>query len=459
MRSLSVDACRLLNAPQVSLSLDRLTLDLDWDVPLKYRKGGDTRLCGIDVYHEFEWLDVFGDQRTQFKNGQCLARFVQGKCPDGKTPALLLTLRDGLQQGFRETTKHLVFVVNLPEYRTTAGDAALSYLAGHLGVDLTDIDKLHELASSADPQALRAFVEAHIGLEHIAEWVSDDEERLRQLRDMVGTREGESASLAEVFAALEGLANLPDEDVRAVAEFFGASSDRNQRLELLRAVTRDPSGRFVTGEVLAERTPQRVHDAQTAIDSYQALLDDEASSETAMQQFIEANLWLLGLDYAAMRPRKGGPSGAMDFLLQRYDGFHDLLELKSPHDELIKAPNVGDDEPVPSPHEYALSKTLAQALAQAIVYRDRLTRHADAAEELYGLPHTRDARLIIVIGKADVLPEHRRRVLLELNKSLHRVEVVPYDLLAKRAKAVLDNVKHYLVVAEEASEASQEEGS
>jgi hypothetical protein len=56
--------------------------------------------------------------------------------------------------------------------------------------------------------------------------------------------------------------------------------------------------------------------------------------------------------------------------------------------------------------------------------------------------------LIIVIGKADPLPDHRRRILLELNKSLHRVEVVPYDVLAKRARAVLANIESHLQLAE-----------
>jgi len=36
-------------------------------------------------------------------------------------------------------------------------------------------------------------------------------------------------------------------------------------------------------------------------------------------------------------------------------------------------------------------------------------------------------------------------VLTEVNKSLHRVEIVPYDVLAKRADAVLDNIEKYLL--------------
>ena len=55
----------------------------------------------------------------------------------------------------------------------------------------------------------------------------------------------------------------------------------------------------------------------------------------------------------------------------------------------------------------------------------------------------------MVIGSANSLPEHRVRVLRELNKSLHRVEVVPYDALGDRAQQMLDNVEKYLLVAEE----------
>ena len=50
-----------------------------------------------------------------------------------------------------------------------------------------------------------------------------------------------------------------------------------------------------------------------------------------------------------------------------------------------------------------------------------------------------------MIGKAP--PPHRLDILRELNKSLHRVEIVPYDVLAERAEAVLDNVARYVLAA------------
>jgi hypothetical protein len=434
-----------------------MDLDLAWDWPLQHRKGAEERLCGIDVFHEFDWLDVFSDERTQFKNGKCLARFVQEHCPAGKTPALLLTLRKDIKQGLRQSEKFAVFVVNITEYRATDGDAALSYLATHLEVDITDIEQLEELAEATDPELLRNFIESSLDIEHIVEWARDNEQRLEQLRTVVGTPASESPTLAETLEALGSVEHLPVADIRAIVEFLGTGKDMERRLEIARTVASDASGLYVIGEVLAERTQQRVQDARETIAAYQALLDDPSATETAMQQFIEKHLWLLGLDYAAMRPRKSGPSGAMDFLLERFDGFHDLLELKSPHDPIIKAPNVDEGDPVPAPHEYALSSTVAQALAQAMVYRDRLTRFAGSASELYGLPHSRDPRLVVVVGTASALPKHRRDVLLEFNKSMHRIEIVPYDVLANRAIAVLNNVQVHLVAA--AEERDEEESA
>jgi hypothetical protein len=418
-------------------------IDFTWDDPLFYRYGADERLCGILVFYDFDWRDVFPDERTQFKNGKSLAKFVQSKCPPGKTPALLLTLRDGVKQGFRQTDQFSICVVNIGEYRAAEGDAAISYLANHLDVDITDIERLEELAESADPTVLRAFIESSVDIGHIADWAHGDPERIEQLRQLVQEGSAEPAPLAATLDALGAIVDLRPEDVGTLARFLGTPADREQRLELARAITSDPAGRYVTSKVLAERTAQRVADARAAIATYSELLADPASNETAMQNFIEANPWLLGLDYAAIRARSRGPSGATDFLLERFDGFQDLLELKRPQDPIIRSPEIEEGGPVPAPHEYALSPTVAQALAQAMVYRDRLTRYAEAAEELFGLPHTRDPRLIIVVGRADSLPPDRRRVLVELNKSLHRIEVVPYDVLAHRATAVLDNVESY----------------
>ncbi len=58
-------------------------------------------------------------------------------------------------------------------------------------------------------------------------------------------------------------------------------------------------------------------------------------------------------------------------------------------------------------------------------------------------------RIIIVIGTSTSLSDQGQRILRELNRTLHRVEIVPYDVLGLRANAILDNVERYIMKAED----------
>jgi len=249
------------------------------------------------------------------------------------------------------------------------------------------------------------------------------------------------ADVGAVAAALQALGGLDAEIIAAIESVLGRVEDREAKLAFLRALTADRLGRYVTSEVLGQRISERLGDARDVADRYARLVDDPQSTETHLQGFIEEHPWLLGLDYAQVRPRRLLPRGQMDFILERYDGYHDLLELKSPQDPIVSAPAAVDGVP-PVASSFALSPDLAQALAQVHVYRD--TMSADVVDRLYGLRNTRDPRIIIVIGRAGPLPDHRGRVLRELNLSLHRVEIVPYDVLASRARTILDNVERHL---------------
>ena len=74
---------------------------------------------------------------------------------------------------------------------------------------------------------------------------------------------------------------------------------------------------------------------------------------------------------------------------------------------------------------------------------------AETVARLYGLREARDPLLIIVIGQAALLPPHRLRVLRDLNLSLHRVAIVPYDVLVERATTILKNVADHLAAADQ----------
>lgn len=245
-----------------------------------------------------------------------------------------------------------------------------------------------------------------------------------------------------MLAALDAVGPIGPAVAERIAG-IAARDDGDGRLELLWSLMDDQLGRHDAGRVLGARTGERLDDARRAADAFDALLP--TAGETEIQLFLEDNPWLLGLDYVQVRPRQTLARGAVDFLLERFDGFHDLLELKSPNDVLFEGGGPGDD--VRPASAFRLSKPLSLALAQVHVYRDVLDLE-QAHERMYGLRHTRDPRITILIGRASQLNDQEARVLHELNCSLHRIEVIPFDVLAGRARAVLDTVEKYLIAAE-----------
>ena len=197
-------------------------------------------------------------------------------------------------------------------------------------------------------------------------------------------------------------------------------------------------GRNAIGK--ADLVSYRIDAAKEKVREYSDLLLESGSSEADLQKFIEDNPLLLGLEYIETIPQKQILRCVVDFLVQRHDGYYDLLELKGPHDEIIRfAGKSGSDEARAS--SYSLSPRLAQALAQVHLYREELAKVTkDILRETYHVENARNPRVTIVIGQASNLPnETARRILHQLNLTLHRMEVVPYDWLAERAEAQWKN--------------------
>jgi len=426
-------------------------LAVEWDPPLRYRPGARERLCGIQVFYDFPWLQLFPDQRTQFRHGRVLAETTRQRCPGGLTPALLLTRRRDVDQGFAQTDEHFYCVVNIDEYTTAEGDAATAYIANHLGVGLEEVQSLQELSQLGSPEEVQALLEQHLNIEQVIAWIREDDERLERLIEVLELTGG-AATVEQALDSLAGLASLEDEDLQRLLEFTIRLTNRDQRTELIRGATSDPEGRGAASQVLHERVGERIADAHRDLAAYEALLETGAT-ETAMQAFLTQHPLLFGLEYASISPQVRGPSGSMDFILERFDGYNDLVELKGPADKIIRSPKRKAGKGVPSPHKYSLSKPLAQALAQAMAYRDRLTRHPQAAEELYGIENPRNPVVLVILGCVGDLEDHQKLVLEELNRSLHRVQVLPYDVLALRTRAALEHIAEFLSLAPAADDA------
>jgi hypothetical protein len=319
-------------------TLLRVDLELEWDPPLRSRWGAPERLCGIRVFHDFDWLDIFPDERAHFKNGQVLARTVQGQTPDGLIPALLLTRRTDVPQGFITTATHSLFVVNIDEYRRTPGNPALSYLANHLAVDVAQLHEFTQLAELGDPVAVRALFMRQMDVEHVAAWLNEDDGRLQRLTELVHIGARSPATMEEILDSVTAL-GLSDQQIQQLIELTVGLTHADRRADLIRGATTDEAGRRAASLVLHERLSDRISDVRRALRRYEELLDEDGTTETDMQRFLSQHPLLFGLEYAGIRPQTRGPSGSMDFILERFDGYNDLVELKSPGDAIIKAPS------------------------------------------------------------------------------------------------------------------------
>lgn len=421
--------------------MDRVSeVSIEWDLPLFYRRGSPKRLNGIDIFYDFPWLDQFRDERAQFKNGLCLTNLAKRDCPVDKKPALLLTRIEDVLEDPIETEDRFIVVVNIQRYISEASNnAAASYYANKLSVAITNLSRVTEIVN--DPIAVADVIERTLDAERISKWLEGRPDRMHELRGLVMEPRPPTMDPASIASAILAIKNLDAEQIAALEGLF-RGTDKDIRLTLLRALTVDEFGRLATSAAIGERLTDRLRDASAAADTF-SFLSDSGASETDLQRFIEGHPWLLGMEYVRVLPRHTIPRGSIDFLLQRFDGYYDLLELKGPNDSIIEVSSPGSGTPPPA-SSYSLSRSLAQAIAQVLVYRETLTNHSGIMSELYGLERTRLPRLLIVLGRTTDLSSYALGLLRSLNLSLHRVEVVPFDILADRARTIVRNIEGVL---------------
>ena len=199
-------------------------------------------------------------------------------------------------------------------------------------------------------------------------------------------------------------------------------------------------GRMLTADVLSKQLVGRIADTRRKLTEYQALIAEPDATETDVQRFLEINPWIVGLPYVSAQARVEIPRGELDFVLNRYDGFFDIVELKSPGEDLVRERTKSESVRPASASAYSLGPALARALAQAHHYRSILNDSRDLAGQ-YGLKDTREPNILILVGRSTSMTQTGGNVLRELNYSLHRVEIIPYDLLGQRTEGFLGNIE------------------
>lgn len=233
--------------------------------------------------------------------------------------------REEVERRSFETDRFYVVVVNLPRYLEEANaDASAAYFGDSFGAGLTRISQLDGIANLT-PQELAVLLDEKLTPEGVARWASANPDRLDALREIVAAEDEveEPASPESIAAALRALDSLGVDEVEEFRALFSAP-DRRSMAKFLGDHDILPMDLVKTIELSARCR---------AVEELEAMLA-ENRTEGPWQKWFESNDWVLGTEFVGVLGRPIDVENIADFLLQAYDGFLDVVEIKRPEGKL-----------------------------------------------------------------------------------------------------------------------------
>lgn len=162
------------------------------------------------------------------------------------------------------------------------------------------------------------------------------------------------------------------------------------------------------------------------LEELRSIVESPESTETDIHGFISSRrlFWIFGLQYSDIKSKVSFPPKnkkyEFDFMLERDDGFLDLVELKGPNVNLFDKKTS---------RRYKLNANLSEALGQVLVYLDECDR-----TDMTGLFKP---TALIVIGTKNTDNAHQRKLLMS---HLARVNIMTYDDLITYGDRLLRHI-------------------
>ena len=182
--------------------------------------------------------------------------------------------------------------------------------------------------------------------------------------------------------------------------------------------------------VLGLRQSQRLK----AIKKFEEMLTQELK-ESEWQKWFEANSWVLGSQFVrVLDERTIDTNNISDFLMEAYDGFLDVVEIKRPNIGLrFWASNQDHGNYVPSTE-------LIKAVTQASRYIYEVEQEANSLKFLdkVGGVRTVKPRCVLIFGRSDGWSSEQIEAYRILNASYHNLSILTYDHVLTRARQIVN---------------------
>ena len=170
-----------------------------------------------------------------------------------------------------------------------------------------------------------------------------------------------------------------------------------------------------------------------AIKEFEKMLEQDRE-ENAWQEWFQVNSWVLGSEFVRiLDERHIDVQNISDFLMEAYDGFLDIVEIKRPEGGLrFWAASLDHGNYVPS-------SDLTKAITQASRYIYEVEREANSVKflERVGQVKTVKPRCILIFGRSNDWNSSQVETYRIMNAGFHNLTVMTYDHVLERAKRIV----------------------
>lgn len=195
---------------------------------------------------------------------------------------------------------------------------------------------------------------------------------------------------------------------------------------------------IIDNQVIPEELAAGLKQAQRnrAVKVFEKMLKEDLN-EGAWQKWFESNSWVLGSQFVRiLEERYIDTQNISDFLMEAYDGFLDVVEIKRPGGLQFWANSLDHGNYVPS-------SDLIKAITQSTRYIYEVEREANSVkflERVNGVK-TVKPRCILVYGRSNDWNEEQSEAYRIMNAGYHNLTILTYDHVLARAKRIvgLDN--------------------
>lgn len=170
-----------------------------------------------------------------------------------------------------------------------------------------------------------------------------------------------------------------------------------------------------------------------AIDEFNTMLELDVA-EQDWQVWFELNSWVLGTDFVRLLDERSiDTANISDFLIQIYDGFLDIVEIKRPEGGLKFWQSSLDHG------NYVPHSDLIKAITQASIYIYEVEREADSCKffKRVGGVRTIKPRCTLIYGRSEDWNAEQQEAFRILNSSYHNLSIMTFDHVLERARRIL----------------------